>query len=128
MEPCPQSAEARAERSKKRASDIQKAKLTGDSWWDPMHNVAAAECDDTKDLDYPVEVGDDPNDYYYQVRLRLQRLRANGAKMLSNKSPASVSMSGKTPMEQAAIIGGVGLVAVVLGVGGWMLYKRYYKH
>lgn len=93
-----------------------------------MHSVAAAECDDTKDLDYPVEVGDDPNDYYYQVRLRLQRLRANGAKMLSSKSPASVSMSGKTPMEQAAIIGGVGLVAVVLGVGGWMLYKRYYKH
>lgn len=134
MEPCPQSAEARAARSRARAAAARKNKLAGDMFrdnmWDPNNTVAAAECDDTEDLDYPVDEGDDPNDYYYQVRQRIQRLKAAGAKAAGRSPRASVSISlkNKTAAEKGAIVGGVGLGVAILAVGGYMLYRHYKKH
>lgn len=133
MEPCVQSASARAARSRARAAAAQKNKLAGDMFrdnmWDPTHSVKEAECDDTGDLDYPIEQGDDPSDYYYQVRMRLARLKAARAASKGKSMMASVSMSmdGKTSAEKALMIGGGVAVVAALGVGGFFLYKHYAK-
>lgn len=131
MEPCPQSAEARAARSRARAAAAQRNKMAGDMFrdnmWDPNNTVAKAECDDIKDLDYPVEQGDDPNDYYYQVRQRIQRLRAAGAASRASKGAASVSLADKTPMEKGMIVGGAVLAIGAIAVGGYMLYKHKHR-
>jgi hypothetical protein len=127
MEPCPQTAEARASRSRARAAAAQKAKLAGDVW-NPYHSVENAECDDTEDLNYPIENGDDSNDYYYQVRQRLQALKAAGAAGRRSRASASITLADKTTAEKGAIIGGAVLGIAVIAFGGYMLYKRMMHH